>query len=183
MLRLLAFALGAAFLTRVSLPALRRPGSHGAPRYVAWLCILALLCLNAPWWDVDRYAPRQLLSWLLLFTSPVLAVAAYRQLRREGRPDATRHGDAALLGFERTSQLVTDGVFRHIRHPMYASLMLLAWGAGLKNLSLLSVALTALATWMLWHTARRDEQECLAHFGAPYAEYMQRSRRFVPGLF
>jgi protein-S-isoprenylcysteine O-methyltransferase Ste14 len=29
-------------------------------------------------------------------------------------------------------------------------------------------------------TARRDEEECLAHFGEPYRRYMQHSKRFIP---
>ena len=82
--------------------------------------------------------------------------------------------------FERTSLLVTRGAFRYIRHPMYTALILLAWGAFLKHVSASSVGLVAVATVALWATARRDEQECLAHFGAPYADYMRASKRFIP---
>ena len=31
-------------------------------------------------------------------------------------------------------------------------------------------------------TALREEQECLAHFGEAYQDYMRRTRRFVPFL-
>ena len=31
-------------------------------------------------------------------------------------------------------------------------------------------------------TARRDEAECLAYFGQPYADYMKRTKGFIPGL-
>ena len=177
--RLLIFVLGAAALTWVSRPALRHPRSHGFTRWIAWISMLALAMVNAPMWEVDPFSPHQLASWALLFGSPVLAWQAYRLLREQGRPQAGRD-DEALLGFERTSALVTTGIFRHIRHPMYTAVICLAWGAFLKDLSLASVALVAIATASLVLTALRDEAECLAHFGADYADYMRSSKRFIP---
>ena len=35
---------------------------------------------------------------------------------------------------------------------------------------------------LLYLTARRDEAECLAYFGQPYADYMKRTKGFIPGL-
>ncbi len=181
-LRGLLFLLGSAGLFWVSRHALRRPRSHGFYRFFAWECILALVLLNFPHWTEDALSPRQLLSWFLLFVSPFLAVHAVRLLRRVGQPSAER-SDAELFSFERTSRVVTAGVYRWIRHPMYAALLYLAWGAFLKHMSGLTVVLVALASLCLWLTARCDEIECLAHFGDEYADYMRRSKRFVPGLF
>jgi hypothetical protein len=53
--------------------------------------------------------------------------------RTRGRPDASRHDGAPLLYFEKTTQLVTTGVFKYIRHPLYSSLLLLAWGVFFKH--------------------------------------------------
>jgi protein-S-isoprenylcysteine O-methyltransferase Ste14 len=180
MTRLLLFLLGTAALVWASWPALRQPRSHGFTRFFAWVSMLALVLVNHPYWELDPFSPRQIVSWALLFTSPVLAVHAYRLLRTQGQPEASRASDEALLPFERTSLLVTRGAFKYIRHPMYTALIFLAWGAFLKHVSASSVGLVAVATVALWATARRDEQECLAHFGAPYADYMRTSKRFIP---
>ena len=75
------------------------------------------------------------------------------------------------------------GAYRYIRHPMYAALLFLAWGAFLKHSSVASVALVSGASTMLWLTALRDEAECRMYFGAAYAEYMKTSKRFVPFAF
>ena len=88
-----------------------------------------------------------------------------------------------LLGFERTSRLVTGGAFRYIRHPMYAALLALAWGAYLKHITPQSSVLVAGASLFLLLTALRDEVECRTHFGADYAAYMRRSKRFIPFVF
>mgnify|MGYP006213225143 CR=1 FL=1 len=99
-----------------------------------------------------------------------------------GRPDA-RRDDAELFAFERTSQLVSSGIFRYIRHPLYCSLLLLAWGICWKQANGLTVGLALFASLMLYLTAKRDEAECLAYFGDKYRAYMARSKMFVPYLF
>ena len=181
-LRLLIFAALSAYFAWVSRHALRSPRAHGFWRFFAWECIAALVVLNLPMWEQDPLSPRQIASWLLLIASPWLAVHAVLLLRREGRPDMQRT-DAELLGFERTSRLVTRGAFRYIRHPMYAALLALAWGAYLKDITPQSSLLVAGASVFLLLTALRDEIECRAHFGADYADYMRRSKRFIPFMF
>ena len=181
MAAVLVFLIGTAYFTWVSRRALARPRSHGFYRFFAWECMLALVLVNFPRWSDNPYSPRQLVSWLLLAGSAVLAVHAVRLLKQRGAPGA--RGDAALLAFERTSTLVTSGAYRYIRHPMYASLLFLAWGAFLKDVSPASVALVAGATLALLLTALRDEAECRQYFGAEYADYMKTSKRFVPFVF
>lgn len=173
---------GSLLLIGISWRALRRPNSHGFYRFFAWESILALLVLNGPVWLEHKFAAHQLLSWALLFSSLVVLVLGLHQLRRFGRAD-TRRSDAELFAFERTSQLVSSGIFHYLRHPLYCSLLLLAWGTCWKQANGLTVALALLASLMLYLTAKRDEAECLTHFGAAYADYMQRSRMFIPWLF
>ena len=179
MTELILFIAGTAFFAYVSRNALRNPRSHGFWRFIAWECMLALVILNFPMWTVDPFSPRQLVSWVLLIASISLAIHAVQMLKRIGRPSEER-AEAELFGFEKTSSLVTSGAFRYIRHPMYAALLYLAWGALLKDISVVTVALAVVASIALFITALRDEAECLAHFGEAYAAYMKTSKRFVP---
>ena len=179
MLQLVLFMVGSAVLAWISRAALRQPRSHGFYRFFAWEAILALLVLNMPFWFEDRYAPHQLISWALLFASIGIVVAGITLLRRHGKPDQARD-DAELFAFEKTSTLVTAGIFRYIRHPLYTSLLLLAWGVFFKQISLPGLLCTLTATLLLWLTACRDEEECVTHFGEPYRQYMRRSKRFIP---
>lgn len=178
----LIFLAGTAFFAYVSRHALRNPRSHGFYRFIAWECMLALVLVNFPRWTVDPFSPRQIASWLLLASSAALAVHAVQLLKRIGKPGEERR-DAELFAFEKTSSLVTSGAFGYIRHPMYAALLYLAWGAYLKDLTPVSTALVAVASVALLLTALRDEAECRAHFGQAYVDYMRRTRRFVPFVF
>jgi len=175
----LLFLAGSICFIVVSRHALLKPRSHGFYRFFAWEMMLALVLINFPMWTVEPFSPRQIASWLLLALSIFLVVQAVQLLRAVGKPDSQR-GDPALLGFEKTSALVTSGIFRYIRHPMYAALLYLTWGAYLKDISLPSSLLAGGASIALLITALRDEAECLQHFGESYAEYMLTSKRFVP---
>lgn len=182
MFRTTLFAVGSLFLVYVSRASLRAPASHGFSRFFAWEAILALVILNAPHWLHEPFAPRQILSWTLLFASLPLVVSGYRSLTRHGALDS-RRPDATLFKPERTTALVTTGVYRYIRHPLYASLLCVAWGAFEKDLTWASTALVAVATVCLIVTAKRDEAECVRYFGHRYADYMRRTWMFVPFIF
>jgi protein-S-isoprenylcysteine O-methyltransferase Ste14 len=171
--------LAAVWVVWISRRCLLRPASHGFWRLWAFLAILALVPPALPHWFEDPLAPRQVLSWLLLCGSIVPVALGTTALRRRGRPTAPA-ADSGLFAFEQTSVLVADGIYRFIRHPMYASLLYLAWGVALKAISTRSLVLALAATGALVATARAEEREDIARFGAAYRVYMSRTRRFVP---
>jgi protein-S-isoprenylcysteine O-methyltransferase Ste14 len=173
------FVLGTAALILISRQSLAHPRSHGFPRFFAWECILALLVLNARTWFREPLAWHQLISWALLVLSLVLVIAGVHQLRQAGRQQDTRR-DPSLLGMEKTTRLVTNGVYRYIRHPMYSSLLFLAWGIFFKSPGWMDGTLALVCTIFLSLTARIEERENIAYFGEEYAAYMQRSKRFTP---
>jgi protein-S-isoprenylcysteine O-methyltransferase Ste14 len=172
-------AVGAAVVSALSWRSLRHPTSHGFFRFFAFLAVLGLLAVNITHWFERPWVPAQVASWTLLFASLVPAILGFRILRRRGRPTTPEAG-CLLLGFENTSALVTSGIFRFIRHPLYASLICLAWGVALKSVSWLTAGLAVAATGFLVATAKAEEVENLARFGAAYREYMTHTRRFVP---
>ena len=80
-------------------------------------------------------------------------------------------------------ELITEGVYRHVRHPMYASewlwgiaqaLLLQNWAAGWAGL----VVFTPLYGWRV----PREERMMLDRFGEEYRAYMNRTSRVVPRL-
>ena len=179
-LQLFLLVAGTAALLYVSRGPLSRPGSHGFYRFFAWECMLVLVVVNLPVWHDDPFSARQIVSSLFFVLSIWLPIHAVRLLKAQGKPTEARSDDPALYGFEKTSSIVSTGAFRYIRHPMYTALMLLAWGAFLKQFTWLTLALVMAATVLLFLTALSDEKECIAHFGDDYREYMRSTRRFIP---
>jgi protein-S-isoprenylcysteine O-methyltransferase Ste14 len=85
------------------------------------------------------------------------------------------------LEIRQDHQLVTEGVYRHMRHPAYSAIML----------EVVSVPLVANAYGMLvfaigwyvtlillrWH---REEREMVSKFGEQYEQYRREVPAFVP---
>jgi protein-S-isoprenylcysteine O-methyltransferase Ste14 len=173
MLQTIIFAVLSIPIVLYSWPSLRDRRTHGFYRFFAFECILGLIVLNAPAWFAEPFVPRQIVSWLLLLASLGLVIHGFCLLRQIGRPQGS---------FENTTTLVETGAYRYIRHPLYSSLLGLAWGAFLKWPSLFGVALVLAATAALIATAKVEEGENLVKFGPAYHDYMQRTKMFVPFL-
>ncbi|MDD8019207.1 MAG: isoprenylcysteine carboxylmethyltransferase family protein [Bacteroidota bacterium] len=181
-IKLIVFIVATGFLTYVSRKSLRVVSSHGFYRFFAWESILALILVNISVWFYNPFSVQQIASWFILTSSLVVLGLGFQQFYSMGHPSDMRH-DATLLSLEKTTTLVTSGIYHYIRHPLYASLLFLAWGAFVKDITWYSVCLAAAATISLVATAKNEECECIRYFGSAYEEYMTRTKMFIPYLF
>jgi protein-S-isoprenylcysteine O-methyltransferase Ste14 len=179
----IAFVFLTSILIYISRNSLRSPQSHGFYRFFAWECILGLFLLNINFWFVQPFAWNQLIAWTLLFGSLVPLSFGVHFLRTQGRQAKKREDDPSLFGFEKTTNLVTSGIYKYIRHPLYCSLLLLTWGIFFKHLILTAATLAITATVFLVFTAKADESECTRFFGSQYQDYMKRTKMFIPYIF
>ena len=91
---------------------------------------------------------------------------------------------SVTLEIRESHRLVTHGIYRAVRHPMYTALLLYGvgqalvvpnWLAGPANL----IALVALVMLRL----PAEERLMLDTFGGDYAAYMSRTKRLLPGVW
>ncbi len=179
LLQLAAFAGISLVLTWLSRNPLRKPGSHGFYRYFAWECMAVMFVLALPTWHDDLYSWHQRFAGGFFFTSLLLVLSGVWLMRRHGKTDRKRD-DVPMFPFEKTTALVTTGLYRYIRHPIYASLFFLCWGFFFKQPSIAAAILGVTASGFLVATARVEETENINYFGDAYREYMKRSKMFVP---
>jgi protein-S-isoprenylcysteine O-methyltransferase Ste14 len=174
MIETIIFAIGSIGIVWVSSPSLRQPGSHGFYRFFAWEIILGMFAINLRGWFDHPFAWNQIISWILLIGCLIPLLYGIFLLRTVGKPTDP---------LEATTQLVTRGIYQFIRHPLYASLIYLAWGLFFKSPSVLDGCLAVVSTVFLYATARADESECLVKFGADYAGYLKKTKMFIPLIF
>nr|WP_281383008.1 NnrU family protein [Dissulfurirhabdus thermomarina] len=74
-------------------------------------------------------------------------------------------------------RLVTTGPWRWIRHPLFASGIVLVWG---RRLEVHQACSALLITLYLVVGARLEERRLLRRFGDDYRRYMERTGRFLP---
>lgn len=180
--KVIAFIVASAGLTWVSWPSLRGLRFHGFYRFFAWESILALVLLNIDFWFHEPFSPHQVISWLLLVAGLFLVIRGFLLLRKVGKPDSKRD-DLSLVGIEKTTELVTEGVYRYIRHPLYSSLLFGAWGVFFKRPSWPGLLLAVITIFFLTMTAKIEEAENVRFFGAAYRNYMKQTKMFIPFLF
>lgn len=178
----IVFAIGTVIIVGISRRSLLMPRSHGFYRFFAWEGILGLIVLNAPYWIHDPLSFRQICSWLLLTASIYPVAHGIFLLQTVGKP-AKRPAAGTDYVFEQTTHLVSTGIYKYIRHPLYASLLFLAWGTYFKEITLLTTALTVAVTMFLVATAKTEEKENIAHFGERYTAYASKTKMFIPYIW
>lgn len=124
------------------------------------------------------YAFRPTLAWLGL----VFAIASLVMFRLTHR--ALGRNWSISLELRQNHRLITEGVYRHMRHPMYTAFWLWAvaqalllpnWFAGLAGI----VGFGAL----FFGRIAREERMMMESFGDEYRAYMQRTYRIIPGVY
>lgn len=137
--------------------------------------LLAAVLLGAP---LERLVTagavgRRALGVLLFATGVFLYRLAGRDMGEALSPFTEPRQGAAL---------VTRGIYRVLRHPMYLSQGLVAFGAPLTLGSRRTLALSTLAALVLFVRVLREE-EALARTFPEYSRYAARTKRLVPFLY
>ena len=181
-IQIIIFILATLFFLCVSWRSLRNPGTHGFYRFFVFEGISLLVLINQPHWFASPFSLFPFLSWCCLSVSICFIIRSLWMLMQKGG-HAERQDMPENHAFENTVNVVEDGLYSSIRHPMYSSLLFLAWGAYLKDMSFFTSVLVLGVMFFLYIAAKVEEGENLRFFGESYRQYMQRSKMFVPGLF
>ena len=81
---------------------------------------------------------------------------------------------------DKSTTLVTDGIYRISRNPMYLGLLFLLVAASLYFSSFLSVLIIPVFIWYLTEFQIKPEEESLKQvFGDDYESYLKKVRRWV----
>jgi len=137
---------------------------------IAWLALVLpdhpLYSIPAPWSLLMRLgqASAALLLMIGLLQTDTLSFIGLRQLLEESG----------------AARLVTNGLYRYVRHPLYAAGLLILWLS--PALSLNSFVVYANLTAYIVIGAHFEERKLLREFGSAYAEYQRATPMLIPGL-
>ena len=146
---------------------------------LAWLgFLLPLIWIASPAFSFAEYPLRP-----SLFVAGIACLAVGLWFFHRSHADLGTNWSVTLEVREE-HQLITDGVYRRVRHPMYAALLLYSvgqalvipnWVAGPSYLIPLGILFTL--------RVRAEERMMLDQFGDEYTKYISRTKRLVPGVW
>jgi protein-S-isoprenylcysteine O-methyltransferase Ste14 len=151
------------------------------PLVIAWIA-LPWLALNRsqPPWTLPEFARIEpayaALRWVAAVVAVVCLAATIKCWARMGRNWRMAVTDEA------NHTLITDGLFRRIRHPIYAFsiLLMLCTMVSVPTWPMIAVGVAHIGLMIL--KARNEERHLLASHGSAYARYLETTGRFVPRL-
>ena len=145
----------------------------------AWLAFFApLVWVAAPVFAFADYSLRPL---SLLAGAVCLAVGLWLFARA--------HADlgtnwSITLEVREEHQLVTHGIYRAVRHPMYSALLLYSIGQALVIPNWIAGPSYGVAMALLFaFRLGPEERMMLEAFGKDYEAYLERTKRLVPGIW
>lgn len=80
-------------------------------------------------------------------------------------------------------ELVTEGIYRFIRHPQYTGFLLITGGMLLDWATLPMLIMWPIMVVLYYRLARREEAELEQEFGQAYSDYKRKTGMFLPRLF
>ncbi|MFU2327934.1 methyltransferase family protein [Pseudomonas sp. NFX98] len=90
---------------------------------------------------------------------------------------------SGLVAIQPGHQLVTDGIYRHLRNPSYLGIVVIGVGWALAFRSGVGLLLAALTMIPLIARIHSEEALLRAQFGGEYEAYCARSWRLIPGIY
>jgi protein-S-isoprenylcysteine O-methyltransferase Ste14 len=148
----------------------------GAAFGASWF-VLAL-SVPANFWHIGRMEPGiplNVIGLLLMALGITLRVAAARTLGRSY---------SRTLMVREEHRVVSEGIYRRIRHPGYLGVIILFLGAGLSTSNWIALAVIAIMMIPAYLRRMSVEEGMLAEsLGSAYVEYMKRTRRLIPFIY
>lgn len=124
-----------------------------------------------PWWVTGGSTAAVVPGVLVIAVGMVIALAGVRRFRKAG---------TTVLPFGGTSELVTSGVYRFTRNPMYLGMTLAYAGFTLLLNSVWCALFLPEALMSVYVLAVRPEERYLSQkFGDQYTRYSAKVRRWI----
>lgn len=79
--------------------------------------------------------------------------------------------------------IVSSGIYKYIRHPQYAGLILIAFGMLLSWATIPTLMIFPLIVYMYVRLAKKEELDMIHEFGEEYLSYIEKTKRFIPFIY
>jgi protein-S-isoprenylcysteine O-methyltransferase Ste14 len=166
----------------------RKPRKLGLKEDWASIPFLLIVCIG---WVVAGYD-----FWMLqglrfrlnaLSASGIILLLIGGALRIISRSTLMKAGfgllNSSRLQIVENQRLVTDGIYRHIRHPLYLGEITRNIGIPLILSSVYGFAIVFIGNLFLLLRIPIEERMLIEEFGQEYEEYMKKTKKLIPYIY
>ena len=89
---------------------------------------------------------------------------------------------SGIVTFKENHELIRNGPYGHVRHPIYSAILLMVLGSALAIGTLGALVGLPLIGLGVWLKLRQEEALMTEHFPIEYPSYRSRVRALIPGL-
>lgn len=151
----------------------RYPKSYKDILFVSFqLFILVLFFILPIWWHFDVNDFVFFSGRIIAAAGPLVIIWASINLGRSISPFPTPKEKGVLI---------TDGIFKFIRHPIYSGFLLLLVGISISTGSLSRIVITLLAMIFFSIKASYEEEKLMKKY-PEYFQYKERTGKFIPKI-
>jgi protein-S-isoprenylcysteine O-methyltransferase Ste14 len=120
--------------------------------------------------------------WLLTLIG-IIVMTTGLTIRIIAQKTLSKYYTATLKTIEKQT-LVTDGIYKCIRHPGYGGTILLISGAGITSNNYITLMICIIIPLLVYpYRIRVEEKMLLSAFGHEYVEYSKKTKRIIPFVF
>jgi len=140
-------------------------------KVLVFLQFFIIFLMSLSYGDATSYKLIGILFLIVGATIGVLALKKHKVGNFNIRPDIKEH-----------CELVTDGIYKYIRHPMYLSVLTMMFGVLILYFSLYELILYIFLVLTLITKLFYEESLWLSH-SLEYEEYKKQTKKIIPFIF
>ncbi len=124
----------------------------------------------------DKIAIQWVIGGVGIFAGVIVALMA---ITEHGR--VNRGGPSALPTPNQSAELITSGLYKRIRHPIYTGVLLVAFGITIWHAHIVTMTATIFLVGLLTYKSLYEEELLMQQY-PDYGQYRLRTGRFLPKL-
>lgn len=118
----------------------------------------------------------QIIGLALVFLGFSQAIVARKKL-------ADNWTESYEYQIKKNHELITDGIYKYVRHPIYGALLIMPTGALIVSSSYTFIICFIFILFAIEIFAKREEKLLTKHFGKKYVEYKKTTKKFIPFIY
>ena len=151
--------------------------------------MLLFLIIGLIWCCYDLFSSQKPFIWNVWRILGVVLLIAGRSIEyfvRKKLIKKARFSDrlsTILLKINNSHQLIKNGLFQYVRHPLYSGVILKGFGLGLISLSIYGSFFIVIGLILIIPRIRIEEDMLIKEFEDEYREYQKTTKKLIPVIY